>query len=444
MRFLVKRRFRLKLSLWLLASILLLVSGSYLFFNTKSFSILGGLLLIIGIACCFGCIRYIESCFNQVDDFFDSVQSGDASRRYISNLDLGSNLAIHWNHILQDLQAQRQSHQESLLFYRALIERVPVPLVIRWNASLSLENLAAKRLFNLSHTNFIDDFQEFGQAFIEDISSIQAGERVTSLIKRDNSWIQVSLSATRLNNSHDEAMIISIDPIQQELDKQEIESWQNLVRVFTHEIMNSMTPIRSLSQTAQELLAAPKMNGEDFQDVKLAVDRVGKRAEHLMKFVQAYRKISEPPLLQKTDVNIVQLFSSIKTLMQSQLDTHNIQMTIRVVPDYLSGYLDATHMEQLLINLVQNSIEALADNTNPQIRLHAYLNQHSKLVIEVEDNGVGIKPEIADKLFTPFFTSRSEGTGIGLFLAKQIVLAHDGSITAVNKPDSGTVLRMVF
>jgi two-component system, NtrC family, nitrogen regulation sensor histidine kinase NtrY len=444
MKSLINRRFRLKLLLWLMASILLLVSGLYLLFNTESFSILGGLLLILGMVCCLACFRYVEFCFNQVDDFFDSVQSGDASRRYVPTLDLGENLALRWNHILQDLHAQRQTHQESLLFYRALIERVPVPLVIRRGATLNLENLAAKRLFNLGHVNHIDDLQEFGEAFIDDINSIQAGERITSLIKKDNSWIQVSLSATKLYSGHDEAMIISIDPIQQELDKQEIESWQNLVRVFTHEIMNSMTPIRSLSQTAQELLSMPQLSTEDLQDVKSAVGRVGKRAEHLMKFVQAYRKISEPPLLQKADVKIANLFSNIKTLMQSQLDSHKIQMTISLVPEYLSGYLDATHMEQLLINLVQNSIKALAGQTHPQIQLQAYLNQYSQLVIQVEDNGVGINPEMTDQLFTPFFTSKPEGTGIGLFLAKQIVLAHDGSITAVSQPGTGAIFRMTF
>lgn len=444
MKFLINRRFRLKISLWLLASILILVSGLYLLFNTENFSILGGLLLIVGIALCMGCIRYMEFCFNQVDDFFNSIQSGDTSRRYVRTLDIGENLAFRWNQILQNLHTQQQTHQESFLFYRALIERVPVPLVIRRGTMLNLENMAAKHLFNLGHVNQINDLYLFGEAFIEDISSIQAGERITSLIKKDNSWIQVSLSATKLNSGHDEAMIISVDPIQQELDKQEIESWQNLVRVFTHEIMNSMTPIRSLSQTAHELLLAPQLNDEDLQDVKTAVDRVGKRAEHLMKFVQAYRKISEPPLIQKSTLVIEDLFNNIHRLMKSQLDENKIKIAIRVIPGYLSGNLDSVYFEQMLINLVQNAIEALQGVADPEIALNAYLDQYSRLVLEVEDNGIGIRPEIADQLFTPFFTSKSDGTGIGLFLVKQIVLAHDGSISVINKPNAGTIFRVVI
>ena len=443
MKFLINRRFRLKISLWLLASILILVSGLYLLFNTENFSILGGLLLIVGIALCMGCIRYMEFCFNQVDDFFNSIQSGDTSRRYVRTLDIGENLAFRWNQILQNVHTQQQTHQESFVFYRALIERVPVPLVIRRGTMLNLENMAAKRLFNLGHVNQINDLYLFGEAFIEDISSIQAGERITSLIKKDNSWVQVSLSATKLNSGHEEALIISVDPIQQELDKQEIESWQNLVRVFTHEIMNSMTPIRSLSQTAHELLLAPQLNDEDLQDVKTAVDRVGKRAEHLMKFVQAYRKISEPPLIQKSTLAIEDLFNNIHRLMKSQLDENKIAISIRVVPSYLSGNLDSVYLEQMLINLVQNAIEALQSVVDPIIALSAYLDQYSRLVIEVEDNGVGIRPEIADQLFTPFFTSKSDGTGIGLFLVKQIVLAHDGSISVINKPNAGTIFRVV-
>lgn len=441
---LINRRFRLKLLSWIVASLILSVGGLYLSLNIESFSILGGILLILGIFCCLASFRYIESCFDQLDDFFDSVESNDSARRYTSNLDLGKSLASRWNQIISDINQQRQSQQESLLFYRALIDRVPVPLVIRRGTSISLENMSAKRLFNLAHLEKINDLQVFGEAFLEDIRSIQAGERISSLIKKDNTWIQVSLAATKLYIGHNESMLISVDPIQQELDKQELESWQNLVRVFTHEIMNSMTPIRSLSQTAKEILAVEQLSVDDVQDVKSAVDRVGSRAEHLMKFVQAYRKISEPPLLQRTEVKIIDLFTNIKTLMQSQLNSHRIQLEISVVPEYLSGYLDSIQMEQLLINLVQNSIEALINRESPQIILRAYLNYYSQLVIEVQDNGAGIKPDMQDNLFTPFFTSKSDGTGIGLFLAKQIVLAHDGSITALNQPESGAILRMTF
>lgn len=441
---LINRRFRLKLMLWMSASLVLSIFGLYLLFNIESFSILGGILLILGIGCCLATFHYVESCFNQLDDFFDSVQSNDSARRYTSNLDLGKSLASRWNQIISDINQQRQSQQESLLFYRALIDRVPVPLVIRRGESIGLENMSAKRLFNLAHLHKINDLQVFGEAFLEDITSIQAGERISSLIKKENAWIQVSLAATKLYMGHNESMLISIDPIQQELDKQELESWQNLVRVFTHEIMNSMTPIRSLSQTAKDILATEHLGVDDVQDVKSAVDRVGNRAEHLMKFVQAYRKISEPPLLQKTEIKIIDLFANIKTLMQSQLNCHRIQFEISVVPEYISGHLDSIHMEQLLINLVQNSIEALVDHKNPQIILRAYLNHYSQLIIEVEDNGSGIKTDILDKLFTPFFTSKTDGTGIGLFLAKQIVLAHDGSIIALNHPESGAILRMTF
>lgn len=440
----VNRRFRFKLALLLISSVILIASGLYLFLNTQSFSVMGGLLVLMGIFFSVASIRYIESCFNQIDDFFNSLTSADVSRRYLSNLDLGASLALRWNDVIQQMDSQRQVNEESLLFYRALIERVPVPLIIRHSTGVRLENISAKNLFNLSHVARIEDFNQFGAAFVDDLKQIQAGERITSLIKKEQSWMQVSLLATKIYVNHDENMIISVNPIQQELDKQEIESWQNLVRVFTHEIMNSMTPIVSLSQTANDLLNGIPLNQETLDDVKSAIERVGRRAEHLMKFVQAYRKISEPPLLQKSSLTIEDLFNNIHRLMKSQLDHHKIEFSVSLVPDYLSGYLDPIYMEQALINLLQNAIEAVTHQINPTIILRAYLDQHSHLVIEVEDNGTGIKPEIADQLFTPFFTSKSEGTGIGLFLVKQIVLAHDGSITAINKPDSGAILRMVF
>lgn len=162
-----------------------------------------------------------------------------------------------------------------------------------------------------------------------------------------------------------------------------------------------------------------------------------------MKFVQAYRKISEPPLIQKSTLAIEDLFNNIHRLMKSQLDENKIAISIRVVPSYLSGNLDSVYLEQMLINLVQNAIEALQSVVDPIIALSAYLDQYSRLVIEVEDNGIGIRPEMADQLFTPFFTSKSDGTGIGLFLVKQIVLAHDGSIGVINKPNAGTIFRVV-
>jgi signal transduction histidine kinase len=269
--------------------------------------------------------------------------------------------------------------------------------------------------------------------------------------------ISLFASISQLQMSGEVSSLISLQPIQQQLDAYEINAWQKLVQVFTHEIMNSMTPVTSLGNTAQALLAEaqqgelPPSASERIEDARQAMHTLNRRTDHLMKFVQAYQRIANPPRLQRQPLDIARLFEHLCELFADQTQAKGVRLVSQVIPMNLQFSLDGVQLEQALINLLKNSLEALAqkqealgNNFCAEIVLRASLGQQSNLVIDVEDNGVGVDESKRDQIFVPFYTSKPEGSGIGLYLVKQIVQAHGGSVRALPRAGGGAVFRLAF
>ncbi len=224
-----------------------------------------------------------------------------------------------------------------------------------------------------------------------------------------------------------------------------MDAWKKLTRVLSHEIMNSITPISSLAATANLLITKREtMSSSDADDLRQALTTIEKRSQGLMQFVQNYRRFARIPDPDFQILPVAALFKRIKNLTQNQLQQDGVQFRISIKPENLKIKADPNLIEQVLLNLMTNAMEALKDTDQPEIGLAAKLNDQSNLIIRVADNGCGIESETLLKVFMPFFTTKRDGSGIGLSLSRQIMRLHHGSISVESNPGVQTISSLVF
>ncbi len=239
--------------------------------------------------------------------------------------------------------------------------------------------------------------------------------------------------------------LVSLQNIKPELDLKETETWQKMIRILAHEIINSVSPITSL---ANSLSALVKKESDIKQPVCAKLDKglttIKKRGEGMMEFVRKYRNLAILPLPQIAEVSVSELMNELRRLFEEEFIKEKIEFKWKVEPENLSLRVDREQIEQVLINVLKNSIWAVHDQETKKISIHAYPALNKRIHIEVKDSGKGLDEELLDKIFIPFFTTRSEGSGIGLSLARQIMLMHGGNISAHANAVKGSVFILDF
>lgn len=281
---------------------------------------------------------------------------------------------------------------------------------------------------------------------------MRAGDKMLIKLVANNELLHLSVYATEFRMRGEEFLLVSLQNITSELEEKEIESWQKLIRVLTHEIMNSITPISSLASTVRDMLLTendqePKLrqlDDEDIDNIQQALTTIQSRGQGLLNFVETYRSLTRIPRPNFRYFAIKELFDRIRILMKPKMEKYNINCSLTVYPDQLMVTADPDLLEQVFINLLLNAIGAVKDKTDPEIKVSASVHANGRLSIAFYDNGYGITPDILDKIFMPFFTSRKDGSGIGLSLSRQIMHLHKGSISVQSVPGEGTVFKLMF
>lgn len=409
---------------------------------------------LVLVAQCYGIVKFVSTTNGELVRFFEAAKNADYSQRFdLSRLGSGFvELGNEFSAILSNFQHARQQREEQLKHLKAVIEHVPVPLIsIQQDGMITLWNNSARRLFGVSRILRIDDLSQFGTEFEHQLTTIKAGERRLVDFKVDGMTHQLSLSMTDVHVAGRREKLLSLQDIQNELDASQMKAWQELVRVLTHEIMNSITPVASLAATAVDLIddTKNKVSGqpdvmEALNDVSSAVETVARRSDGLINFVSSYRKLTSLPKLNKQRFKIKEKFDHVQQISMQNTESHSINYKVNVVPSELELFADQDMLEQILINLVKNAQQALVKSEHPQIELNAYLNRRGHAVLEVSDNGVGIAEDITNKIFIPFFTTKKNGSGVGLALARQIMNGHDGSIHVTPNESGGVTFRLIF
>ncbi|KAB7644430.1 sensor histidine kinase [Polymorphobacter fuscus] len=351
-------------------------------------------------------------------------------------------LADSLNGAIGRLRAERAAIQDDNRYLAALVDDVPSPLVsIDGDDRVVLVNKAARRLLSPTVAR-LDDLAIHGADFQADMAAMRPGERRATRLLIGGAPTAALLSMAEVRQARGSIRVVAIQPIQAELDRAELAAQTDLVRVLTHEIMNSMTPVTSLSATAAQLIAAAD-KGDDpaIADARAAIETVARRSEGVMHFVRTYRQLTRPPELHRRPVDVSAMFAELKRLFES--DWPNLPLAVAVAPPGLRIDIDPDLVAQLLINLLRNAAAAVADVAAPAVRLEARALKGGRTAIDVIDNGTGVPEALRQDIFLPFFTTKADGTGVGLSLARQIALAHGGALTCEPAPAGGTQFRLL-
>ncbi|NOR88572.1 MAG: GHKL domain-containing protein, partial [Bacteroidales bacterium] len=259
--------------------------------------------------------------------------------------------------------------------------------------------------------------------------------------------MQLSIQATEFKKKGEEYLLVSVKNIHSELERKEIDSWQKLIRVLTHEIMNSITPISSLASTVKDLLPETQANNlenDDLESMHQALSTISRRSHGLLNFVEIYRDLTRIPKPAFRKVTVKDLLFEAKLMLLHKSELENLDVIIETMPDDIAITADPSLIEQVLINLLINAMQALGKAENPKIIMTSRFNKNDRVIIEIADNGHGINHDLMDKIFMPFFTSKKEGSGIGLSLSRQIMHLHKGNIFVKSVEGKGSVFTLNF
>ena len=412
-------------------------------------------------------VRLVDRTNLELTRFLQSIRHRDFSRSFSPRYG-GSgfdHLARVFSEITGSFREIDTKREERERYFRILVEHVPVALLtVHADGRASLLNHAASRLFGVSQIHRVEQLAELGGDLLSCIERAEPGQRILARIDIDGARRYLKLSVTEVSVSTDIQRLFALQDIQRELDATELDAWQDLVRVLSHEIMSSITPVTSLARTAvtllddvvdefSELLAegatvfsASKSAefGERLGDARAAVDTVARRSDGLMQFVRSYRRLTRLPPAQLQNTAFTQLFARLAALMRAEWSGADIELSVEVIPESLEVSADPELLDQALINLLRNAADAVGGSEKPHIWLSARMSRRGRAIIEVADNGAGIHPDLSDEIFVPFFTTKRNGSGIGLSLARQVMLAHGGAISVGQRPGGGALFRLSF
>ena len=259
---------------------------------------------------------------------------------------------------------------------------------------------------------------------------------------------KILLSATAFQTDGKVYKLVAFQNVNEALDETESKAWQKLLSVMTHEIMNSVAPISSLADTLKHRLqqSVTSLNDDSgsLDDLELGIDTIKRRSEGLLKFAETYRNLNKITTLNLKKVYVRELFGNLLQLMQPTLEQKDIELETILKDTDLQLEVDVNLIEQVLINLVVNAIEAIKDSPAPKIVLSAYVASNFRSIIKIADNGNGMPPELLDKIFVPFFSTKKNGSGIGLSLCKQIMMLHRGNVQVQSVEGEGTAFLLQF
>lgn len=374
--------------------------------------------------------------------FFEAIENDDYSINFIERQGTSSEMFLSFilNKMKGIVQKTRIQAQQKEKFYELILESINSGIVILNAAGFVVQtNAAALKLLGLNVFTHVRQLDHVDPALTVLFENIKSGDEKVCSLTMERGTIQLSIKVSGFLLDKEEVRLVVIHDINNEMDEKEIESWIKLIRVLSHEIMNSIAPITSLSDTLLALYE--NENGESHHIRENAINGlhvISETSKGLVSFVESYRKFTRIPTPAKELFNVLEFVQRIVILCSAEDNFNSVRIDTSEVVEDLKLYADSNLLGQVMINIVKNAIQALQGRADAVIKIAAYKTKDDRTIFTIKDNGPGIPEELMKQIFVPFFTTKKQGSGIGLSIARQIIRAHNGSIRVHSIPDKET------
>ncbi|MBN2347594.1 MAG: hypothetical protein JXJ22_02080 [Bacteroidales bacterium] len=404
-------------------------------------------------------IKYLNRLNNDLANFFMAIENDDTTLVFKRRSPAKSfeKLYERLDYINEKMQQAKIENYRQHQFFKVVTEHINTGLItINQRGEVELYNQAAKNILRIPRLQKIEQLNEIQEGFAHELLRLSPNQNKLIKLKTGDDLQQIAVKTSEYKFLDKTLKLISLQDIKAELEDKELDSWQKLIRVLTHEIMNSIGPITSTIKTIKEFLitnnekstkAIAEINQEIVDDTVRGLNIIEERSDGMLDFVEKFRSLTLIPKIEYNEFEVHSLCENILHLMSADFSANNINCTIEIIPKNLKLIADKNMIEQILLNLIKNAVQSFelsdkkSDNT---ILIKAYSAINNQPLIEVTDNGPGIPEDHLDKIFIPFFTTKPGGSGIGLNLARQIMRLHKGSIRVHSKPDEETTFTLRF
>jgi len=398
--------------------------------------------------------RFTTVTNKKITKFLESIRYSDFSSSFSYDNKLGKSfreLNMAFNNVADAFRKERAEKEEHLNYLNTVVQHVSTGLLsFDEEGNVGLINSAAKRFLKMPQLRNINEILAVNVTLYKKLKQMTPGEKALIRVGSDSN---LAIHATELILRGHTYKLVACQNIHSELESKEVEAWQNLTRVLRHEIMNSITPIASLTGTLNDILSedlkplgkdAFEISDESLSDLEEGLQTIENRSRALVKFVDAYRDYTSIPKPKIGLIKIDELFDHICQLLKREFEEIGIDFHANILFDNLEINADRELIEMVLINLLKNAREALKETEDPKIELVARIDGDRRVLLDVKDNGSGIIPEAQERIFIPFYTTKKAGSGIGLALSRQIMQLHHGTLSVKSEPDLYTIFTLRF
>lgn len=408
------------------------------------------LMLIVLAGAIYEFMHFTERPTREFTLFLEAIKGTDFTRYTVQDERgrLFSDFRKAQNNIIDAFRQARIEKESHLVFLQTAVEHMSTAIIcFDKEGHIKLMNRAARQLLQMPYLENIFSLRQTNKALCDYLTGIQELHSPVLEVSANGEALKLSVRATDFNLQGVEHRLLSVQNIRPEMEQAELEAWQQLLRVLTHEIMNSITPLSSLSETLKQktdqLIQSEQPDADILEDLSMGLEVIARRCSGLLNFVNHYRNFTTLPKPVTEDIPVSSLFDRILRLKTDQIIHTGITVHKCVMQPSLSVHADATLAEQVLINLLDNAIDAVKEVQTPAITMEGRTTS-GKVQIHISDNGSGMEPVDLEKIFIPFYTTKTHGSGIGLSLSRQIMRLHGGTITAHSEPGKGTEFVLEF
>ncbi|MBW8242494.1 PAS domain-containing protein [Muricauda oceani] len=413
-----------------------------------------GLCAIILVGEVYSLITFINRTNRKIAYFFDAIKNEDFTLRFPEGVTIESfkelNRSLNRvNGLIQEVHMQLQIREQ---YYQEILKQASIGIMTyNEKGHILFANPTLEQLLDYTPLNHIKQLKQVDENLYEIFKDFNPFQRKLFQLSNEREQTQLAIKSTPLTLDGQSLQLVVVQDIHKELDEKETESWVRLIRVLTHEIMNTITPIASISDSiikyyrkGDKITPMAELEEVQIKNTLKGLEVIKEQGGDLMDFVQSYRSLLHVPEPNKSLVKGKDLLEKIDVLMSVRLVDGESEFSTDCHPEGLEFYIDEKQISQVLINLGKNALQSVEASKNGKVLMVAGVDEKGSKFIEIRDNGPGIPPEVMDEIFVPFFTTKSEGTGIGLSLSKRVMQLHGGSIQVRSVPHTETVFRLTF